>query len=132
MKSEAKTLIILYCNFLVTMLFSLVPYSDERYDWFLFYDIKLTFQTYVYFYGEHLSRMMIFYAFFVATERRELLIIFLVEAFDLIDFALTYNETWFSILNYPVEYNDITLLLMFYLIIQTLWKQYHQSSRELL
>lgn len=127
MERETKILVIVYCSFLVSMLFSLIPKSTVTYDLFLFYDIKLSAQTYVYFFCEHISRLMIFYAFYLVILRPELRIIFWLEVIDLIDFSLTYNETWFKILGYALEFNDIKLVLVFILILQSLWKQHRQS-----
>lgn len=122
MSNEFKISILIYCSFLITMLFSLIPHSSDTYSFFMFFNIKLSLQTYTYFFCEHISKMMIFYAFYIAYPRRELLIVFWIETLDLFDFTLIYNETWFRVLNFPVEYNDIKFILIAILIIQTSWK----------
>lgn len=128
MTKEVKIMWIVYCSFLVTMLFSLVPKSDIKYDLFLFYDKHLSMQSYVYYFCEHISKAMVFYALWLSYPTPKLKIVFLMEICDLIDFALIYNETWFKILGYPAEYNDLKFVIVAILILQIVWKPRRQLS----
>lgn len=126
MSREFKVLLIVYCSFLVTMLFSLIPKSDEKFDLFLLYDKQISMQSYAYYFCEHISKTMIFYALWMAYQRVELRIVFFMEVIDLIDFVIIYNETWFKVLGFSLEYNDIKLVIVAILIIQVLWKPQRQ------
>ncbi len=72
--------------------------------------------------------MMIMYAFWQQTKRPEIKVIFVIEFIDWLDFVLCYNYRWFYLLGYSVEYNDVTFVMIAFLIIQTAWKQHRELS----
>lgn len=128
MSKESKILLLVYCSFLVEILFNLIPYSANQYHFFPFFDGytgwdgAMTLQTYVHKFCSHVSRLMIFYAFYLEIRRPALQVIFWLEFLDLIDFVLCYNYKWFTWLGYGVEFNDVTFVIISILIIQTSWK----------
>lgn len=95
------------------MVFQFLPDNTYAKDYFPLYDIKLTFQTYVYFICEHLTFIVLTYI--IASEARKyrqaLTVFFYLQVLDLVDYLLTYNTTWFKIGSIPITMNSLSFLI---------------------
>lgn len=102
-------LILLSVTILLGLVFMALPDNTTPKDFFLFYDINLTFQTYVYFLFEHF--IIIILSYIIAVESRqyknEVRIFFWLQVLDLVDYVLTYNTPWFHVFNFPISMNVI-------------------------
>lgn len=108
MRTEVKVFWLLALSFLVGLLFDLIPFAPAQpQKLFILSDSEITLEWYVYLAGEKIARMIIFYAFFVATKFKIVNLFFWIECIDLIDFMLWMNRPWFQILSFDVEFNTL-------------------------
>lgn len=108
MRLEVKVFWLLALSFLVGLLFDLIPFAPAQpQKLFIFIDQEITLEWYVYLAGEKIARMIIFYAFFVATKFKIVNLFFWIECIDLVDFMLWMNRPWFQILSFDVEFNTL-------------------------
>lgn len=131
MENSGKIIILLASSYVIGLMFDLIPFAPAAPQrLFLLFDgrtVGMTLEYYVYFCGEHLSRMAIFYAFFLATGWALIDKLFIIEFMDLIDFQMIYNRPWLHILEYGIEFNHFKLCLISYFIIADVWTN-RQSS----
>lgn len=106
-------LILMYCVILLGLAFMALPDNTEAIDFFLFNDVRLTFQTYVYFIFEHLGIIILSYIIAVDTRqyKKEVYIFFWLQVLGFLDYLLTYNSTWFHIGMIPISMNVITVAI---------------------
>lgn len=127
MRIETKVFWLLAASFVVGLLFDLIPFAPAQpQKLFAFVDGRdfgMTLEWYVYLAGEKISRMMIFYAFFLATGFRIVQVFLWLEVLDLVDFMLVANKPWFQILSYDVELNHIKLCIIVTVIVSEWIKQ---------
>lgn len=103
----------MYCVILLGLAFMALPDNTEAIDFFLFNDVRLTFQTYVYFIFEHLGIIILSYIIAVDTRqyKKEVYIFFWLQVLGFLDYLLTYNSTWFHIGMIPISMNVITVAI---------------------
>jgi hypothetical protein len=116
MRIDTKVFWLLAASFVVGLLFDLIPFAPAQpQKLFVFVDGRdfgMTLEWYAYLAGEKISRMLIFYAFFLATGFRIVQVFLWLEVFDLVDFMLIANKPWFQILGFDVEYNHWKLCII--------------------
>lgn len=113
MRIEVKVFWLLAFSFLVGLIFDMIPFSPAQpQKLFILIDHKITLEWYIYLAGEKIARMIIFYAFFVATKLKIVNVFFWLECLDLIDFMLWMNKPWFQILGFDVELNTLKLCII--------------------
>ncbi len=107
----------------VSVIFSAVEWDyTNRYDFFpLFdgyagWDGKMPLATYVYHYCQYAVIMMIVYAAWLASGYKIFQVVFWLEFLDIIDYALRYNHTWFTVYGFDVEYNHFKLITLLYFV----------------
>jgi hypothetical protein len=120
---ELKIFWLLALSFSVGLIFDLIPFapaSPQRL--FLFVDGRqfgVTLEWYVYLAGEKISRMAIFYAFYLATGMEIVNRFFLIECMDLGDYMLIMNRPWTEILGIPIEFNNWKVCILIYVFVTT-------------
>lgn len=120
-----KALLLLVGAYLVDLLYTLVEWDfNTKYSFFPFFhgysgwDGKMALGSYVYYYCQHVCLMMIFYALYLFSAWRFVLILFWVEVADLIDYMCFYHEAWFKMPGFwkfesiPFEFNYIKVLFI--------------------
>jgi hypothetical protein len=116
MRIDTKVFWLLAASFVVGLLFDLIPFAPAQpQKLFVFVDGRdfgMTLEWYAYLAGEKISRMLILYAFFLATGFRIVQVFLWLEVFDLVDFMLIANKPWFQILGFDVEYNHWKLCII--------------------
>lgn len=124
MNIQAKVFWILALSFVVGLVFDLIPFTPAQpQKLFLFVDGRnfgMTLEWYVYLAGEKISRMAIFYAFYLATGMPIVNTFFLIECMDLGDFMLIMNKPWTQILGVDVEFNTFKICILTY-VFTTQW-----------
>jgi hypothetical protein len=117
-------LLLLYCTFLIGIVFLLLPMGNTPVDWFLFSDMELTAHTHVYFIGERVT--LIILAYIIAAEsvkyRQATWVFFWLMVGDLVDYCLSYNAVWFYCGSIPVSMN-VVKGLVFGLVIINEWRK---------
>lgn len=107
MKVETKVLWLLAASFIVGLLFDLIPFVPAQpQKLFLLVDGRefgMTLEWYMYLCGEKISRMIIFYAFYMVTKFKIVHLFFVLECLDLVDFMVIMNRPWFHFLAFGVE-----------------------------
>lgn len=118
---RTKIICLLVGAYLVDLIYTLVEWDFHRtYSFFPFFhghsgwDGKMALGTYVYFYCQRVALMMIIWASFLASGFRFFKILFWIELLDLIDFAMCYNEQWFSIRGFSFEFNYLKIGILIY------------------
>lgn len=105
------------------MAFDLISYPAGTQKLFLFVDGRnfgMTLEWYVYLAGEKISRMAIFYAFYLATRLEFVNSFFLIECMDLGDFMLIMNRPWTQIWGVDIEFNTWKVCILTYVFV-TQW-----------
>src|SRR5687767_2031466 len=104
MNRYQRAVLILVGAYLVDLIYTLVEWDfNNRYSFFPFFhgyegwDGKMALGSYVYYYCQHVCLMMIFYAVYLISGWRFLMVLFWVELADLVDYMLIYHEGWFRI-----------------------------------
>ena len=111
---------IVFIAFIIVMqlvFLKLIPYGNTI-DFFLFSDAKCTLQEYVYYLCEHLAWIYAFYLMFMEIKsiRQQLSFFFAMSVFDFMDYLLTYNSTWFRVLDVPISFNVIQVLFVCWIV----------------
>jgi hypothetical protein len=131
LKTEVKVFWWLAASFVVGLLFDLIPFAPSQpKKLFAFVDGRdfgMTLEWYVYLAGEKISRMMIFYALFLATGFRIVQVFLWLEVLDLVDFMLLANKPWFQILGFDVEFNHWKLCIIVTVFVLQ-WIKQHSSG----
>lgn len=119
-------LLLLYCTFILGLLFMFIPDKVEPYDYFLFSDMQLYFGTYIYFICEKIVLIVLSYVVVnEATEYRGVIwIFFWLVCADLVDFLLCYGEVWFSLGSVPVSMNVVKAFVFGVVLINEGCKKY--------
>lgn len=123
MTKETKIFWFLALSFAVGLLFDMISFPAQPQNLFVFVDGRnfgMTLEWYVYLAGEKISRMAIFYAFYLATGLDIVDRFFLIECMDLGDFMLTMNTAWTHFLGVPIEFNTWKLCIIIYVFV-TQW-----------
>jgi len=96
-------------------------YKPEGEWGFLFSDMKLTPETWMYFFFEHLIVFILAVVILIgSTEYRTTLWLFvIIEAIDTVDYCLTYGEPW---TNSPVTWNTAKVCVFGSSLLVELWK----------
>lgn len=126
-----KVLLLLVASYVVGLLFDLIPFApaspQQLFPLFDGRSVGMTLEYYAYFCGEHLSRMAIWYAFFLATGWQIINRLFLIEFMDIVDFMMIYNRPWFDpTQEVGFEFNHVKLCLISYFVISDVWT--HRQS----
>lgn len=115
-------LVLLYLTFVLGLVFLILPEPVSTRDYFPFYDIQMYLSTYVYFILE--KSILVLLAAIIYKEsveyRPELNMFVWLLIFDLVDYFLTYNTTWFHIGAFPISMN-IVKCFIFGLTILNAW-----------
>lgn len=111
---------IVFIAFIIVMqmvFLKVIPYGNTI-DFFLFSNAKCTLQEYVYYLCEHLAWIYAFYLMFMEIKsiRRQLSFFFAMSVFDFMDYLLTYNSTWFRVLDVPISFNVIQVLFVCWVV----------------
>ena len=107
--------------YVIDVIFDLVPANDHRYSFFPFFhgyggwDGKMTLQNYVYGYCQHVFLIVIFHAVYVHTGRKFWESLMWLEIVDLIDYALHYNHTFFTLFRHGIDFNYFKFVAVLYL-----------------
>lgn len=115
-------------SFAVGLIFDSIPWTDApAKKLFLFVDGRdfgVTLEWYVYLCCEKVSRMAIFYAFYLATGMEIVNTFFIIECMDLGDYMLIMNRPWTHILGFPLEFNHWKLCIILTVFAQQ-WTTQH-------
>lgn len=123
LENSHKIVAVILLAYLVGVFFDLLPGDGPQYSFFPFYhgqqgwDGKMTLQNYVYGYCEHCFTILIFYAVYLHTGRNFWSYLMWLEVGAVVDYALTYNSTLFTVGEFEVEYNALRFPLVLYLTI---------------
>src|SRR5689334_9824461 len=115
MRTETKVFWLLALSFSVGLVFDLISFPAQPQKLFLFVDGRdfgVTLEWYVYLCGEKISRMAIFYAFYMATGYEIVNSFFIIECMDLADYMLIMNRPWIEILGMGLEFNHFKLCII--------------------
>lgn len=132
MKVDTKVFWLLSASLLAGLLFDLIPFSPASpQKLFLLVDGRdfgMTLEWYVYLCGEKISRMLIFYAFYMVTKLPIVNLFFVLECLDLVDFMVIMNKPWFHFLAFgvevPFEFNTVKICIIVTAVIY-LWIKRH-------
>lgn len=116
MSKSAKIAYLIIGSYFLQLLFDLIPYPANPQKLFLLVDGRdfgMTLEWYVYFCGEHLGRMAIFYAALLMTEIDLFDRLFMVEVMDLTDFMMIYNKEWIPGTYFDFNFIKIGLVIYF-------------------
>lgn len=95
-------LIFLFSCLLIGLLFEAVPYDAAPIDLFLFAEMAMPFKTWLYFLCEHFVLIML--AYIIAFEAKKYALsckaFFWIQILDCIDYLLTYNTKWLSVISF--------------------------------
>ncbi len=101
--------ILLALTMLFSMVFLAIPDGYSQYDFFVFSDQKLTFQTYLYFLFQDITIAALSYI--IAMESKEYfrltVIYFWIQVAGLIDYVMSYNSVWFTVGPVPISVNTL-------------------------
>lgn len=116
MSDRQKKIIFLVLVILFQTVFLWIPMEGERHNLFLS-SATCTYQQYWYYLFEHLAWCYVFYlmAYEIASLRRELKILLWLSIFDFVDYLLTYNMVYFSIIGLPISFNIIQAVALVYM-----------------
>jgi len=118
-------LLLLFLTFIFGVAFLMLPPSTKSIDWFLFADVKLTYQTHVYFICEKL--ILIILAWIIAAEETKYKgackVFFWLVVADLLDYLLTYSSVWFRVDGFPVSMNVTKACVFGFVIIREWFRQ---------
>ena len=105
-------LLLLFVTLIIGLLFLVIPTTEPK-DFFIFSDMKLSFQMHLYFICEKI--ILIILAWIIAAEdrhyRNALKIFFWLLVADLLDYCLSYNAIWFNIGWLPVSMNIVKIFI---------------------
>lgn len=120
-----KIILLLVCSYFIDLIYTLVEWDfNNRYYFFPFFhgydgwDGKMALGSYVYYYCQHVCLMMVFYAFYLLSGWRFVLVMFWVEAADLVDYMACYHEAWFKLPGFWIfeeiqfEFNYVKLAII--------------------
>lgn len=95
------------------MLFLTIESSETQYAMFLLNEKTITKQNYYYYLYEHVGAIIPAVIFYFDNKRFRIafLCYIFAEVGDMIDFACTYNEQWWSYHGIPVTYNIVKILI---------------------
>lgn len=106
-----------YLLLLLTLFFGvtflLIPDNLTLYSFFPFSSQKLSFQTHLYFCFEHFT-LIVLSAIISMEETKYKWITttyFVIQCGHLLDYLLTYNSVWFSVLSFPMSVNTVGFAL---------------------
>jgi len=138
MNRRNKILTLLIVSAVVDLLFTAVQWDhDTLYRFYhpaIFHgwgnwDGRMTLPSYVYHYCEHVSRLCMALAAYLASRCRVFLFYWYLEFADMIDFAIHYNHTIFMVRNYAVEFNHFKILgLITYIYLYGIGRLHTASS----
>jgi len=118
-------ILLLFLTFIFGLLFLLLPPAIESRDWFLFSDVKLTYQTHIYFICEKLVVIML--AWIIAAEETKYKgsckVFFWLIVADLLDYLLTYSSVWFLVGVFPVSMNVTKAFIFGFIVVREWIKQ---------
>lgn len=117
MRLKPEAILLIFFSYLSYRIYTIIPESDQTFDFFPLYDgdqAFLTLRTHVWIISDHLSRLFFIRAIYVsvAGTKWPLDAFFILEAMDMVDYMMIYNEPWGKIANFSVEFGDIKLGLM--------------------
>lgn len=97
-------LIFLFTCLLIGIVFNSIPSGIGTIQMFPFYDIAITFKTWLYFVCEHLVLIMLSYVIAIESKKYKLQcrVFFWLQMGNLVDYLLTYNTDWIGFINYNV------------------------------
>lgn len=107
--------------FLIDLIFDLAPDAEVKRSFFPFFhgygnwDGRMTLQNYVYGYCQHAFLVMIFHAVYLHTGRKFWEYLMWLEIVDVIDYALHYNHTLFTLFGHSIEFNYFKFVAVVYL-----------------
>lgn len=117
MSKEVRIYLLVVSSFLVGLIYDLVDLDwKTQKDFFPFFDGyngwdgKMSLANYVYGYCGHAVMLMIWSVLIIDSGRKIYQVCFILETIDLIDYALRYNYTWFTVFDCPIEYNHFKVL----------------------
>lgn len=116
MSKSAKIAVLIIGSYFLQLLFDLIPYPANPQKLFLLVDGRdfgMTLEWYVYFCGEHLARMAIFYAGFLLTDIELADRLFMIEVMDLTDYMMIANTEWIEGTHFEFNFIKIGLVIYF-------------------
>lgn len=125
MKDERYLVILLFSTLFIRELWTLLPYNPAVRNYFLLYDMKMTFQTYIYFPCHFLANAIVIYilGLFFVSLTSVFKIWFYIQIFEVIDYFVMYNTPWvsFNVFGLDVDFG-ITLFKMIILFVFIYYK----------
>lgn len=114
---QHKIIFLAFAIVMQDVFLKVIPYGNTI-DFFVFSEAKCTLQEYVYYLFEHLAFIYLFYLMFMEIKsiRRQLSFFFALSVFDFMDYLLTYNSTWFRVLDVPISFNVIQVLFVCWVV----------------
>ena len=104
------------------MVFLKIPFDPVVHDFFPLSGAKCTAQEYFYYLFEHLTILCLVFMLSREMFSTEVNIFLLVFLFDLIDFLLTYNATWFRVMGFGISYNVVQAIIAGFILGKALLK----------
>lgn len=110
-----KVFAFLFAGYCIDLIFTLIEWNQTTMGpGFPFRDINLLLSAYVYYYCQHASIMCLLAAAYFASGWKLFTWLLILEAFDTLDYALTFNSPYFS--GYEFDFNWIKVFVVAYLI----------------
>lgn len=109
-------------SYIVDLIYTLVEWDfGKKYYFFPFFhgydgwDGSMALGSYVYYYCQHVSLMMIYWGCFLFSGWKFIRVLFWVEFLDLIDYMLCYHEAWLVMIDgFQFDFNYLKLGIIFY------------------
>lgn len=127
MSSSKQKILFIVAILVLQVVFLFVLKQDVKegekpitYNFFL-NNAECTPQEYVYYLCEHIAWIYAFYLMYMEIKSisRQLWYFFLISIFDSIDYLATYNSVWFRVLDIPISFNVIMVILVCWIFYDT-------------
>lgn len=120
---------LIFLSLVLGLVFLVLPTTEPK-DFFLFSEMKLTFQTHVYFICEKLVLVILAYVISLMETKYpySIRIFFWLTVADLTDYLLSYNSIWFTA-GIPISMNVLKCLIFGLTLFHEWTKTYRNSYR---
>ena len=122
--SHKIIMVMLFGALVLRELWILLPTNEATFDPFPLYDIQITRPTHVAFACGYASMMILTYCFSLLMESERLVMYFwfCLQAVEFLDYFLTYNTAWFSLMGFGIGITVIKFTTLFTVILYRLWR----------
>ena len=105
-------MLLILASFVCSKLWTLLPESGAEHDFFPYHSQTLTLRMHVYFICERVSVLVLIWAAMICTADKLFHMVFALYALRIVDYLLRYEEAWFKIGAYPIEYGTLMMVAL--------------------